>query len=198
MRWRLSLRSRAAVLSLIAVASGVWWWSIASAQEMHEFFSNTRQSPASVDYGAAYYEHREKTGEAMSSGAIYPLLQPALPQPTIARQVDNDAARRSYSNQAYGRRSSLAGTGPGYSVTSWLGRRPDGVAFLGVRLDRTRGAEAMVSRVDPDSPAAQSGLRTGDVIRSVNGQRISSPDELPRQISRLQPGERVQLAIDRP
>ena len=84
-----------------------------------------------------------------------------------------------------------------FTVKPQLTQGPRGKGFLGVQLDRNHGDRAFVSHVYPDSPAEQAGLRPGDVILSVNGRQIGSPDDLTAQLSQLRPGQRVQLAVDR-
>jgi serine protease Do len=58
-------------------------------------------------------------------------------------------------------------------------------------LDRPRGA--LVSDVESDGPAAKAGLRSGDVIVSVDGREIHDSQELPRVIAAHQPGSKVTL-----
>lgn len=60
-------------------------------------------------------------------------------------------------------------------------------------LDRPRGA--LVSSVEPDGPAAQAGLKPGDIILGVNGRAIETSSELPSLIASLKPGTRAQLDI---
>jgi serine protease Do len=36
----------------------------------------------------------------------------------------------------------------------------------------------VITKVDPDGPAAEHGFRTGDVILDVGGKRVTSPDEV--------------------
>jgi serine protease Do len=60
-------------------------------------------------------------------------------------------------------------------------------------LDRARGG--LVSQVMPDSPAARSGLRLGDVILSVNGKAVEQSRDLPPLIAALKEGERAELVI---
>jgi len=74
----------------------------------------------------------------------------------------------------------------------------EGHAFLGVQLDQRFPNAAVVQQVYRNSPAAQAGLRPGDWIVSVNGQRVSSSQELTREVSQLEPGAAVQIQISRP
>jgi serine protease Do len=61
------------------------------------------------------------------------------------------------------------------------------------KLDRPEGA--LVSNVEPGSPAEKAGLRTGDVIRKVDGQPIRGAGDLPALIGQSAPGERVALEV---
>jgi serine protease Do len=60
-------------------------------------------------------------------------------------------------------------------------------------LDRPRGA--LVSGVEEDAPAAEAGLRPGDVIVSLNGEPIERFTELSTSIAELQPGTEATLGI---
>jgi S1-C subfamily serine protease len=77
-----------------------------------------------------------------------------------------------------------------------------GTAFLGVSLlaagdaavdGIAPGSGAAIARVLPGTPAARAGIRGGDVIVSVDGHRISSPDTLQARLQRHHPGDRVQI-----
>jgi serine protease Do len=52
----------------------------------------------------------------------------------------------------------------------------------------------LVTGVNPDGPAAEAGIRTGDVIRQVDGHTLSSADELRRALSG---GDRPALVLVR-
>ena len=54
---------------------------------------------------------------------------------------------------------------------------------------------ALVSSVEPDSPAAKAGVLPGDVILEVNDQSIEQPADLVRVIGDAQPGRAVTLQI---
>ncbi len=54
---------------------------------------------------------------------------------------------------------------------------------------------AIVARLEDGSPAAKSGIRTGDAILSVNGKEIGNARELSREIAGIRPGSRVDLKV---
>ncbi len=54
---------------------------------------------------------------------------------------------------------------------------------------------AVVRQVQPDTPAANAGLKTYDVIRKVNGEEVNSASDLVRKISAHTPGSTVKLEI---
>jgi len=61
-----------------------------------------------------------------------------------------------------------------------------------------RDTEGMVvSRVDPDGPAARAGVRVGDRIRKVNDRAVNSVDDAQRSIYGATVGEKLRLAVDR-
>jgi serine protease Do len=63
----------------------------------------------------------------------------------------------------------------------------------GIGLDKTEGA--IVSRIEEGSPAAKAGLRTGDVILSVNGKTVRDARDLSRQIAFMGPGTTATLQV---
>ncbi len=61
------------------------------------------------------------------------------------------------------------------------------------KLDKPEGA--LIANVEKGSPADDAGLRTGDVIRKVDGQPIVSSGDLPAIIGEDAPGQKVTLDI---
>lgn len=69
-------------------------------------------------------------------------------------------------------------------------------SVLGVQIqDTPRGV--VVLRVQPDGPAAEAGVRAGDVILRVNGQRYRSVRDLVASLAEMRDGERPRLEIFR-
>lgn len=62
-------------------------------------------------------------------------------------------------------------------------------------LDRPRGA--LIANVDPDGPAGEAGIKSGDVILSVDGHEINQASDLPPTIGRLAPGDDAEITLMR-
>ena len=58
-------------------------------------------------------------------------------------------------------------------------------------------AGVLVSKVRADSPAAEVGIKVGDVIVAADGEAIRTPGELARVVGRVQEGETLSLALSR-
>jgi serine protease Do len=63
------------------------------------------------------------------------------------------------------------------------------------QLDKPRGA--LVAQILPDSPAASSDLKVGDVIVEYNDKPINFSSELPHLVGRTKPGQEVELKVVR-
>ena len=70
---------------------------------------------------------------------------------------------------------------------------PDNAHFFNLK----DASGAIVSQVHPDSPASQAGLKQGDVIIEVNGQKVENSGSLQIAISEMTPGTPVKLGIVR-
>ena len=86
----------------------------------------------------------------------------------------------------------------GKVVRGWMGMTiqdltPDLAEGMG--LNGREGA--LVIDVKPAAPAAEAGLRRGDVITAVNGHVVGSNAELRNRISATEPGTKVSLAVIR-
>jgi len=70
---------------------------------------------------------------------------------------------------------------------------PENAKFF--HLNEASGA--VITQVEPDSPGARAGLKVGDVITEVNGQKVSDAGHLQVLIGQNSPGTKVNLEIMR-
>jgi S1-C subfamily serine protease len=65
-------------------------------------------------------------------------------------------------------------------------------AFLGVEVEAANsGSGAQVQKAIPGDPAAAAGIAANDIITSLGGSPVTSPDSLTQLIGRYHPGDRV-------
>jgi C-terminal processing protease CtpA/Prc len=67
-----------------------------------------------------------------------------------------------------------------------------GGAFLGVRLEPAEGGVAISSIVD-GSPAQRIGIGAGEVIRSIDGQAVETPEQVVKAVQAKKPGDRIEI-----
>jgi putative serine protease PepD len=70
-------------------------------------------------------------------------------------------------------------------------------AYLGVSTTDSSTPGAVVGSTTPGSPAAQAGIRAGDVIVAVGGTTVQTPDDVAAAIQDRRPGERVTVEVRR-
>ena len=68
---------------------------------------------------------------------------------------------------------------------------PDNAHFFGLK----DASGAIVAQVSPDSPASRAGLKQGDVITSVNGQKVENSSGLQVDVSQVAPGAKITLGL---
>jgi serine protease Do len=66
---------------------------------------------------------------------------------------------------------------------------------LAKQFGLTQGGGVLIGDVSPDTPAAKSGLKKGDVVLEVNDQPVSAANQLQVQISQMAPGTSVKMKI---
>ncbi|MGC4233171.1 MAG: PDZ domain-containing protein [Niabella sp.] len=69
-------------------------------------------------------------------------------------------------------------------------------AMLGVTTEKTEEG-VIVRSVSDESAAEKAGLKEGDIITAVNGEKIASPDELSKSLKDKNPGDKVEISYTR-
>jgi serine protease Do len=70
---------------------------------------------------------------------------------------------------------------------------PDNAKFF----QMSKASGALVSQVEPNSPGAKGGLKTGDVITKLDGKTVTDAGELQMQVGQKRPGDTIQLEVVR-
>lgn len=65
----------------------------------------------------------------------------------------------------------------------------------GLRVNEDNGI--LIAKVMPNSPAAQAGLRAGDVIHKVNGQPVKNAEDIQKAVENSQVGSNLQFELRR-
>ena len=113
-----------------------------------------------------------------------------------------DAANASSSQLAPNRGGSNGNRGgeSGGGIPNGNGNGPSAaqIAFLGVELESAaNNGGASISSVRPGSPAADAGLKSGDVVTKIDDTTISDDDDLIRAVRAHQPGDEVTVTYTR-
>jgi serine protease Do len=79
----------------------------------------------------------------------------------------------------------------GYLGISLQDVTPENASFFNLK----EATGAIVAQVTPDSPASRAGLKNGDVIDQLNGQKVVNSGALQVAVSEEQPGASIELGI---
>ncbi len=74
---------------------------------------------------------------------------------------------------------------------------PPTQVYLGVQGENAAGGGAKLTRVSDESPAEKAGLKSGDVIQSVNKKEVKTYEELAEQIRSHKAGNALRLTVRR-
>ena len=88
----------------------------------------------------------------------------------------------------------------GRVIRGWLGVRAQDlspVAAASLGLTRSSGDMAVVTDVTESSPAAEAGIRTGDVIVEFNGKAVPKSHDFPSIVADTAPGQKITFKVVR-
>ena len=126
-----------------------------------------------------------------SSNAASTQTVPTRPTPT--RPTPNENGRGNTGNNGNGNNNGGNNNGSGSN-----GEAGAQTAFLGVSVAAApNNGGAQVSQVSNGSPAANAGLKTGDVITKIGDTTVQSPVDVFRAIRSHQPGDQVTITYTR-
>jgi len=84
----------------------------------------------------------------------------------------------------------------GYVTRGWLGIEVQDIdPRLAYALDIPFDEGALIRRVQADSPADESGLRSGDILVAIAGEKVASARDALNQIVRARPNEKIALKV---
>jgi predicted metalloprotease with PDZ domain len=120
------------------------------------------------------------------------------------------AALEGVGGKLKGRRISFVDEPVPLVLGEWLDAHPDSTVllpskadyrelnrpYLGIRLEDREGTVVIVSVVE-ESPAAEAGLRDGDVLRRVGGRAVEQRTDLREILRDYQPGDTVKVIVQR-
>ncbi|MGA8234367.1 MAG: DegQ family serine endoprotease [Candidatus Acidiferrales bacterium] len=86
----------------------------------------------------------------------------------------------------------------GHVIRGWLGATiQDVTPSMAKAFGMDTPGGVLIADVSPNSPAAQAGLKQGDIVMSVNGQPISESSDLRLQVSEAGPGASFPMTVKR-
>jgi serine protease Do len=84
--------------------------------------------------------------------------------------------------------------GLGYVSRGWIGVQVQPITKeIADGLGITEPTGALISGIQANSPAAQAGLKVGDVLTAINGSKISTSRDLARQVAAITPKTGVKI-----
>jgi len=69
--------------------------------------------------------------------------------------------------------------------------------YLGAIVETDKDGRLLVIATEPDSPARRIGLRTGDVLKSLNGAAVSAAEAFNAAVAAAKPGDKAKIGLER-
>lgn len=133
--------------------------------------------------------------EIVSSNELPPLVAAARPGDTVKLQVWRKGGMREMSVKIGGQKGEQAASGDSKDTAGTAGRLGLAVRALSGEERRQLELRGGLLVEDARGAAARVGIRRGDIVLSVNGEAVSSPEQLRSIVAKA--GKRVALLIQR-
>jgi regulator of sigma E protease len=115
----------------------------------------------------------------------------SVPDPATLAAMTDEERRQSFPGQPVGNRAMVAAAGPIVNFILAV------VLFAGVAMAFGKiTATPRIGGVEPDSPAAAAGIKDGDLVVSIDGDRVESFDDVARIVG-SSPGVPLTIVVDR-
>jgi regulator of sigma E protease len=115
----------------------------------------------------------------------------SVPDGSAVAAMSAEERRQSFFHQTVGRRAAIVAAGP---IANFILAIAIFAAIFA--FDGKRTTSARIDAVQPNSPAAAAGLQPGDIVLSIDGQKIENFSEMQRIVS-AQAGRTLEFKIDR-
>ena len=79
-------------------------------------------------------------------------------------------------------------------VRGWLGVRAESLSPVQARFLGITGGGIILNEVHPGTPAADAGLREGDIITAINDEPVVQLKDALHRVARTAPGTRIELS----
>ena len=129
--------------------------------------------------------------------------KPAIPAvqqtPSVTPTKPSDAAKSNDPAQPHGRLLKMLvklGGQPNDTQKGWLGVEMEPLELpMGLSLGLPNGDGAFLLNAVTSGPAAQAGIRFGDIVVGLNGRAVPGMNDLRQRVSAMTPGSEIQVEV---
>lgn len=83
----------------------------------------------------------------------------------------------------------------GKVIRGWLGIEAQELSFEAIKLGNIESGGVLITATIRHGPAENAGIIPGDIVLSIDGKNISSPEQIIGMITKLKPGANVRIEI---
>ncbi len=114
---------------------------------------------------------------------------------SMGEEVSEEDKRRSFTHKPVGVRAAIVGAGPFFNLVLAAILMPV-IFMIGVQVPAFLDQKPVIGYVVPGKPAAEAGIKRGDLVTEANGQKVKNWEKL-TEVLALSPNRPVTLGISR-